>query len=314
MAAAMDSISARDPDFIGADQTKLVPWQGIIELFRRPYWRRVWVMQEATSPSRPDVLCGRYRFPWATLQHINILETRLSNLNLLPSVQPTDFKYATLLDELWIKRGQNIPIPFLSCLQSLRMCASTDPRDKVYAAMGFASDLMDATLAPDYTKTVEEVYTDVATLFLSRSDGHQLDFLGHTVNRAGSSETIGPFDEDFLTWLPDWRNRIEITPFCKRYGTGDKSGEKVYRASGLTPVLASIDGRKLIIQGSPLTRIGAVSKSLDWPDEIALPREWLPDDWTGTYVTGEDVQTAFRRTLVADFRNVSPMHRNFQIA
>jgi hypothetical protein len=36
-----------------------------LALCRRPYWRRVWIIQEILSASSLDLLCGTKRLPWA---------------------------------------------------------------------------------------------------------------------------------------------------------------------------------------------------------------------------------------------------------
>ncbi|MCJ1411213.1 hypothetical protein MMC19_005301 [Ptychographa xylographoides] len=305
MAAALDSISSRDADFIGVNGSKLRLWEGIVEVFRKQYWRRAWVMQEATSPAGIVVLCGGYPpFSWAFIQFIICLEARLSAMNLLPFVESTDFKYATLVDEVRILRGQHSTIYLLDALQQLRMCASTDPRDKVYAALGLVSGFEDGSIVADYTKSVQDVYIDVVLLLLSKQDGHQLDFLGHTINAAADSETIDAFDPAWPGWLPDWRNRIEITCFAKRLGSGELAAQKVYNASKDTIAIASIyKDRLLTVSGLSVGRISHVSTTCDWPNQQALSRSWLSADrQAGTYPTGETDQAAFLRTIVADVK------------
>ncbi|KAL9107325.1 MAG: hypothetical protein Q9227_007777 [Pyrenula ochraceoflavens] len=37
-------------------------WEGIAEIFKRPYWYRVWIYQEATTPGDIQFFCGNHVF------------------------------------------------------------------------------------------------------------------------------------------------------------------------------------------------------------------------------------------------------------
>jgi hypothetical protein len=43
-------------------------WEALAKLLERPWWSRVWVIQEAVYGKDPVVICGRHRFPWNLLQ------------------------------------------------------------------------------------------------------------------------------------------------------------------------------------------------------------------------------------------------------
>lgn len=61
----------------------------------------------------------------------------------------------------------------LDLASTFRILGSTDPRDKIYAFRGLASD---KDLAPlqNYSKSVEEVFSEFATYFVSQGQGMQL--------------------------------------------------------------------------------------------------------------------------------------------
>ena len=69
---------------------------------------------------------------------------------------------------------------------------ATDPRDKVYALLSLADDREKLGIVPDYTKSVNEVYTDVTRIVL-RTSG-RLDLLCVNTN----SERLIP------SWASDW--------------------------------------------------------------------------------------------------------------
>lgn len=63
----------------------------------------------------------------------------------------------------------------VSLITTARSCLSGDPRDRIYALLALLDERSGIDMAPDYTKTVKEVYTDVTVQFLKAYNN--LDFL-----------------------------------------------------------------------------------------------------------------------------------------
>jgi hypothetical protein len=74
-----------------------------------------------------------------------------------------------------------------------RVCAATDPRDKVFALLPLLEDALTENLSADYAKETVEVFTEVAIWLLSVAG---LSFLPCV--RGGSKFT------DLPSWVPDW--------------------------------------------------------------------------------------------------------------
>ena len=78
---------------------------------------------------------------------------------------------------------------------------STNPRDKIYSLLGIASDAEQLKIVPDYSKSVEEVYTDAAGKILSLG---KLELLHY----------VHPQNPKMPSWVPDWeRAKRHITPY-----------------------------------------------------------------------------------------------------
>jgi hypothetical protein len=73
------------------------------------------------------------------------------------------------MDGIRVKTQQNIFLTFQFVLLALHSYQATDPRDKVFALLGLATDADDPTLHPDYNLSVEDVYRKTA-IFLLRQD------------------------------------------------------------------------------------------------------------------------------------------------
>jgi hypothetical protein len=153
-------------------------WASLKLLCDRPYWKRIWIIQEVCFASQLEIHCEFKSIPWECFAAI------CDNFKFLPvNNQYNDFicvkrntnpgqedpKY--LHDVLGIKRS----IPAQLCklrrhhnehtlVTLLRIYGDSccqDPRDKVYALLGLASDCRGDALVPDYSKTTFELYWDV---------------------------------------------------------------------------------------------------------------------------------------------------------
>jgi hypothetical protein len=132
----------------------------ILAFFERPYWRRVWVLQEAICKDNSLVCCGLYAIAWSALCNLVLhwLPTLQKTLGFPGGPENDDYLrlqreggeiYVDLLESLrWIrlhadfteKRKRNTPIPLLSGLMASRACYASVAHDYVYGVAGFVSN------------------------------------------------------------------------------------------------------------------------------------------------------------------------------
>ncbi|QDS70422.1 hypothetical protein FKW77_009587 [Venturia effusa] len=65
------------------DQPPRTPWY-FVDFLTRPYWKRLWIVQEVLLAQRPIILCGEQTLPWQSLEvllHQEVFKT----LSFLPS-------------------------------------------------------------------------------------------------------------------------------------------------------------------------------------------------------------------------------------
>jgi hypothetical protein len=91
---------------------------------------------------------------------------------------------------------QKVPsLPLLEVLHLARHQKTSEPHDKVYAALGFAADEYTLSIDIDYQKPLSEMLKDVAAACFHH-DKHPLRFLGHAgLNGTGHMPA---------SWVPDW--------------------------------------------------------------------------------------------------------------
>jgi hypothetical protein len=165
-------------------------------LFSRPWFRRLWVVQEIhlSSPSS-IVQCGRETMLWTDLQgaamiliskHDDGTKGRLQR-HLWEIARICFYTKGTKLDDLLWKYHD------LGCQL---------PHDRIYGLMNLAPPGWTSRIEPEYSKSVLEVYRE-AFLEISRFYG-RVDLLLRTgVNGVGTISS----DENWPSWVPDWTAR-----------------------------------------------------------------------------------------------------------
>jgi hypothetical protein len=184
------------------DKTNIKSLEGIIKLYRRPYWYRIWVIQEVISAKKATVMCGKYRIDWLKLQtvqnhmwshhdkyilQLEIETPTLSNLSLSIKRQGTK--------AIELPQNPSSSDPDINALLSAFWNKeASDPRDRIYALVGLSSARNDSRFVIDYSASVRRVYINVMRYILVSSK--RLDVICSTMR--GSNEF------DLPSWVPDW--------------------------------------------------------------------------------------------------------------
>ncbi|KAF7952719.1 hypothetical protein EAE96_005950 [Botrytis aclada] len=182
------------------------------KLLERPWFTRVWVLQELLFSKSPWVQCGRIRVRWErlfqTIETISVLSSASSRLpesysrfvatnqrrdSFEPNRKPFEVSPKDLLNLLMDRRGLGI----------------SDSRDMLFAHKGIlqhspqkiSSKYME--LAVDYSKSVREVFVDLARYCVNSSSyGGTLEVLSHV--EAGNVCCSKEGEFDLPSWAPNW--------------------------------------------------------------------------------------------------------------
>jgi len=219
-AGQMSALTMRTQDwarlgFPMTDQQRLLSFRAVYRLLRRPWFRRVWVIQEYAVAKSIRFICGRneadnqvfldaYAF-LSSMQIDAVLNTRWGAENTMH-----------LLRSVRMEQQAGIKADLLTVLQRFRFFHAGVYRDKVYGLIGLASDSFSGpnclNVEVDYEIPVERVYSELAVNFLCTH--RNLDI----VSFAGVHEVIfeplntnGQMRPDFNirksrlpSWVPDW--------------------------------------------------------------------------------------------------------------
>ena len=218
--------------------------RAITRLLCRPWWRRVWIIQEATCPNDTYIRCGKdYAEFGAAVATVNVITQHIIQQALQQGFKTPDithFHRVIALDELRLtRRRSGHGSDFLSLLENSRTCEASDPRDKIFALSGLATDTPSKVGNPDYSTPVDEAYIRFAYALI-RSE-RTLNILGHCQAAARKLQSWSSFKilpvsmipkRTLPSWTPDWTMEHEATPFVKKETSDETISEKVYKASG----------------------------------------------------------------------------------
>ncbi|KAH6871566.1 heterokaryon incompatibility protein-domain-containing protein [Thelonectria olida] len=261
VARALASITAADiPDVLGggldgrdASDPAAAAWEGMRDIFSRPWWSRIWVYQEATAPCRlgAEVRIGEHSIPFEhvltanqIVRHIAALfgaiagEKNMSSssggdstlgprrAHLFSGLRDNTSKTSAYMQYYLMQRrhyhatGSSRFLKLADLLPALREFEATNPRDKLYALIPTSLDgaeLLDVA----YDKSVEQAYTSAAWSMIQKHGN--LDVLGHCSLLVATEDESGPASVerrreslDLPSWVPDWTVKGTPMPFFKR--------------------------------------------------------------------------------------------------
>ena len=285
-------------------------WTDIGKVFSKPWWSRVWVMQEATASSRSDTLLfyGDTYCLLADAVGCIIAQTALEDQKLWPQgLRTSEYAIALKMDKIQSLRKYQRDRPLLEILRRFRGLLATDPRDILYAALNIANDTSEGQLRPNYRASVANVYRDLAVYYLN-AHTDPFEILAH----CGDNHYSVTVEPGYASWIPRWDRLLNCKPFI-RYTTS-KTGFKsrVYDACRVGKEDASsvahradhvrIRDMTLALQGFQIDRIVMRSDRNGrrrFRESVDIVDSWLPADGNASYILGGTKMDAFWSTIVA---------------
>ena len=182
-----------------------------IRLFiERPYFFRMWVIQEVVVARSVTVFCGSWSIDFDKL---HIAMQRMTGSGFFPfSGATTNLTYvgnwrASYLEMNALEMEENLD---LRLFLDSRDRNATDPRDKIYSLRGIANKELAVGIKVNYDDSVEKVYTDFSKHVLSiRPD---LQILSAIILRHRKTSNLA-----LPSYVPDWSLPKYGGGFLQRY-------------------------------------------------------------------------------------------------
>ncbi|KAK3698895.1 hypothetical protein LTR37_016772 [Vermiconidia calcicola] len=234
---------------LGDDMDRL--FGGLQQLLGRPWWRRVWVVQEAVLAASPVVHCGSIQMPFSditkgisTLESVSTVDSYPAldhSMATYPSVWNSLFNAWRVFDQINSQTSRMIvDNDDVEVVGNLNFCDATNPRDQVYGVLGLLSPSLAQTITPYYAKTVEEVYEDFTTKLVSFSKALAI------LRLCGRN----PDTPDLPSWVPDYRHLSHRGYWAHQAGR-DTAHDAGRRRAGELGVSAIFVDEVVAIERSP---------------------------------------------------------------
>ena len=281
-------------------------WTKLELLFWRPWFSRVWIIQEIILPKSAIILWGAGSILW---QDLCTAVSYISARNFVP-VTGSDPTLPMTLIRIGSRYWHGGDLSLRELLQICRHSLATNPLDQVYALLGLASDKDTVGIYPDYRLSPEAIFQQIACVYLKNS----LDMLGSVGDPRWKKLKLP-------SWVPDWSCRLREGILCYIHGA-----ENHLNSGGATSpsIHFSTDKRLLFAQGTIVDEVARISypfpvlrkptrgwrdrtRSSDFVSDLTLDLQSnCFKQWEQLvlgleqYPTGEDIKSVYHRTLIAD--------------
>ncbi len=288
----------------------------INRLFKRPYFTRVWVVQEVfASKGAMTLKCGTRSAPLEAIMRAGICFANHHTRKLEALGVSQSLRRAITETNLWIGRQEYLAQPWESRLLkhvwTYRQRDCSDPRDRIFAFLGISTDHQEYPMS-DYTKSINQIYAEYAAYFIRVERSLRILSLC----------TLDTRMREVPSWAPDWTINFAACPprsLTQWYAPGlqkfTASGNRPYvgyisrecmvlHAWGIQCFTISALGRQLEISAHPRVgedqdvRPGSVSQKMwsrlrEW---LTLLKAHIPEP----YPTGEPRSEVTWRTIVTN--------------
>ncbi|KAI0422749.1 HET-domain-containing protein [Xylaria grammica] len=324
-----------------SDGGRCFPIREMKNLLRRPWFGRVWVLQEIALSKEAVFVCGTTEidrrilaaamnafecFRWVVIAkslgdirgglkpyHYKLILTSFFRATTMVNAPRVKMMYFPL-----------IALLRLTCVGSPNLekhgphhLDSSDPRDKIFALLGLASDrkeLSQKGVNPDYTKSCREVYILATSVLLQQGHWSLLSFV-----QPHKSSGYG----DLPSWVPDWYQPLteplqivkddHMTLEPEFGASGQSNRMPTVRVDNTIPGLHSISLKGLVCD--TVHSVGFFPRrqsSWDVPlgETFSWPEEWLVETLHLTYRTKGNFRSFEERLRAVARASVGGMTSN----
>ena len=281
-------------------------WFQLARIFQRPWFERLWVIQELAVSEKAVALCGRFEVEWKYIEKAAawIVRPESAQIMFVEHILPLMGAHRVIqvsLQSMADVDTQNI----LTVLYSTQAAKCSDPRDRLYAILGVVEDTADVDI--DYSIPVHEVYRNWASRRIRRTN--TLDVL----NACADSSRSG----DLPSWVPDLRRPWGQDRALWKLSAGKDSplgmllqplGRDPPDVENYMDFQFSEDGLRLQVAGHQLCRITSLSSvgdavtNLGNPIELTNRLKEIVTTWENWFETTARSSRHYRGAGLSGFR------------
>ena len=239
-------------------------WESLGEFFSRPWWKRLWVLQEVALAHEVTMQCGNLQFDFAlvarpaALMSILMVDYEHAESHAVQDRIPDNIKQTI---DIWLRAVRNLVtlkvrlnsssgLHLMAALRYYFSYKCTDPRDMIYGLVGLVQQQTALEpILPDYRLTTDLVFLQAAHYILDAEQN--LEILSWKSYEHPTTEY------DLPSWAPDWTKIREPCPISARWPPSLKMVASSITDKGLnvgchetvTSKRVSVQGRILKVRG-----------------------------------------------------------------
>ncbi|KAF2994049.1 hypothetical protein E8E13_001135 [Curvularia kusanoi] len=187
----------------------------VSNLLSRPWWTRVWTLQEFVLPKEAKLYCGM-----ASISR-GKFKSAIYSIFLCSTIS-NDFEHElvprTLFDgafnrrriHQWHTKPASTGINLIAIMALLGNHLATDSRDRIYSVLGLITERDFALIGPaEYSTSVEHQFAKLVRSFWTVHGSMDIVCFVHMFSREAAARDLGA-DIATPTWAPDWRTTIDF--------------------------------------------------------------------------------------------------------
>lgn len=170
----------------------------ISHFVRRPYFQRMWIVQECALATSLKLICGPDEVYISEFSHTSLERLVAAQREVIPDW----LHHSRQIPNITRQEGSTRAKQLLDLIFDTASCECSDSRDRIFALfslLGTGSDEdagSDKRLFADYSLSVEQVYSGIAAFFVANG------FLGTILKLAALTRENSV--RCMPSWVPDW--------------------------------------------------------------------------------------------------------------
>jgi Heterokaryon incompatibility protein (HET) len=223
-------------------------WTAVNELFLRPWWTRVWTIQELILSPKVTFYCGSKNLSLSDLRSALYGLWLCSGSDSFP-VSRAAFNATWNRRRLlqWFRNCEGQDSNRLSGISLTALMAyvsdnnATDPRDRIYSLLGLATDA-EAIVQPNYNASTEDAYSEFVKSFIKKHQSLDVICFAQLFRGLDASST-----SSLPSWVPDWRVKVDptVVPLMVSQSARNHIGNlRPLKASGYSVMYSASGSRK----------------------------------------------------------------------
>ena len=251
-------------------------WPALMDLYKRPWYDRLWVQQEAILAKDLEVLCGNKSMPWAPFgsfatkmfEYFPDALVRALNAqshgcsNIIAQAQMQGYTYIRDIDTMRSSEAVGSKPPFWMYLSLGQKCKVTNPLDRIYGLLGLlASEELVRCIDIRYDWEPWQIYLHFCKAYIERDPALALLSMAGCVSKP----------KELPSWCPNFDSQPNVYSFYCDY-PGFCAG---FEPGGprCSQIRTSAASNTITVPGIRMDRVKAVTKAANPVHDSITPWE-----------------------------------------